>query len=163
MGQPENQGRIWLVAQWSIAESVRDHGGHISSVLRRPSSFVPPQGALGASWLSYLMHENLRNLWFPSCLRVFVAKSFENLQILPLDFSTPFFGLEMRVLKKCPKTTNFRQFALSFWQKVAKPRLFAMRGLHSCRYRPARKCAPSQYPNMPERYPPFRLEYADSP
>jgi len=51
-----------------------------------------------------------------------VAKFFENLQIFPLDFSTPFFCLKMKVLKKYPETTNFRQFPLSFCQKVAKKR-----------------------------------------
>jgi len=43
-------------------------------------------------FVPFLISVNLGNLWFSLCLGAFVANFFENLQIFPLDFSTPFLA-----------------------------------------------------------------------
>ena len=52
-----------------------------------------------------------------SGLGVLCGKYFFIFRIFPLDFSTPFFGLEMRVLKKYPKNPQFRPISAQFLSK----------------------------------------------
>ena len=52
-----------------------------------------------------------------SLLSCVFPQFFQKIRRIPLDFSTPFFGLEMRVLKKYPKNPQFRPISAQFLSK----------------------------------------------